>query len=232
MSDVLQIVNVTKQYSGLRPLRMKSLTLAAADRVSIAGLDAAGAELFVNLVTGAALPDSGEVVVFGEPTHAIADGDQWLASLERFGLVSDRAVMLEGATLEQNLAMPFTLEIDPIPAAEASRIRDLSRACGIAPEWLAQLAGELPGEIRARAHLARAIALGPRLLVMEHPTANVAERHRAALAADIVRVCEERALPAIVLTNDDAFARMVAPKNLKLDGATGEMRALKRGWFS
>ena len=63
--------------------------------------------------------------------QAIADGDEWLASLDRFGIVSPRAVLLDAATLLQNLAMPFTLEIDPIPAGVADRAAALGREAGI-----------------------------------------------------------------------------------------------------
>jgi NitT/TauT family transport system ATP-binding protein len=90
---------------------------------------------------------------------------------------------------------------------------------------------QLPPEARLRAHFARAVALSPRLLVIEHPTGRVDEAARAPLAADIARVCEARGLSALVLTNDDAFAQAVAPKNLKLEGATGELRPLKKKWF-
>ena len=64
-------------------------------------------------------PTKGEVLVRDHSTAAIADGDEWLASLDRFGIVSPRAVLLDAATLLQNLAMPFTLDIDPIPLPES-----------------------------------------------------------------------------------------------------------------
>ena len=73
----------------------------------------------VNLVTGAACRTKGTFGCFGRSTADVSDGDEWLASLDRFGIVSERAVLLEGATLAQNLAMPFTLEIDPIPTGDA-----------------------------------------------------------------------------------------------------------------
>ena len=78
------------------------------------GLDAGAAEVLVNLVTGAGVADRGTVCVQGRNNAEIANGDEWLESLDRFGIVSERAVLLEGATLEQNLAMPFTLQIDPV----------------------------------------------------------------------------------------------------------------------
>lgn len=229
---VLEIRDLSKQYSGLRPLRIRELSLGAGERVTIGGLDAGAGELLVNLVTGASVPDQGEVRVFGARTADIADGDAWLDLLERFGIVSPRGVLLEGSTLLQNLAMPFTLAIDPVPADVAARVEALARECGIDPDrWLPARAGDLPADVRVLAHLARALASGPDVIVIEHPTAEVAPESRAPLAATVARVCEARRVTTLILTNDDRFAKAVAPRNLRLDGATGQLKPLKRGWF-
>ena len=233
MSDaVVEIVDVTRNYHGLRPLRIARLVVASGERVSIAGLDAPAAELLMNLITGAALPDQGDVRVFDCRTADIASADDWLASLDRVGIVSERAVMLEGSTLQQNLAMPFTLEIEPVPEDTAARVERVAAECGIAADWLPQRAAELPPEIRVRAHLARAVAFDPALLLVEHPTARVAERARSALADDMRRLSASRGLTTIVITNDDPFARSVASRNLKLDAVTGELKELRRSWLS
>ena len=229
---VLQIEGVSKAYGALRPLRIASLTVAAGERVSIAGVDAGAGELLVNLVTGAALPDTGEVRVFGASTAALASGDDWLVLLERFGIVSPRAVLLEGSTLEQNLALPFTLEIDPVPQEVAARVGALAARAGIdAGRWLSVQAGELPAAIRVRAHLARALALGPDLVIVEHPTVDVAAADRQALAADIAAVCAG-GLTMLIITNDTGFAHAAATRTLELVPASGALRVLRKGWFS
>ena len=69
-------------------------------------------------------------------------------------------------------------------------------------------------------------------IVVEHPTADVAPAARGALARSIARACDGRGVATLILTNDEGFARAVAPRNVKLDGATGVLRPLKRGWFS
>ena len=78
---VLELAGVVKDYRGLRPLRIER---AARRRRRIASRSSASisasAEVFVNLVTGATLPDAGEVSVFGRPTRAIADSADWLAT--------------------------------------------------------------------------------------------------------------------------------------------------------
>lgn len=234
---VLVIDSVEKRYQGLRPLRLQSLTLLPSERVAIVGLDAGGAEVLVNLVTGASVADRGIVSIMGRNNAEISNGDEWLASLDRFGIVSERAVLLEGATLEQNMAMPFTLQIDPLDPDVAARVEAIARECGILassddPGTLQRRAGDVPPEVRARVHLARAIALDPVILVLEHPTAAVPEPARAAYAADLARVTAGRGMATLMLTQDEGFARKVATRTLRLNPATGALRVLRRGWFT
>jgi phospholipid/cholesterol/gamma-HCH transport system ATP-binding protein len=201
--------------------------------VTVGGIDAGAGELLVNLVTGASVPDAGEIRIFGQRTADIPDGDAWLDLLERFGIVSPRAVLLEGSTLQQNLAMPFTLEIEPVPEPIAARVVELAVECGLDPgRWLGVRAGDLPADVRVLAHLARALALNPEFIVVEHPTADVPPAAREGLARAVGRACDGRRVATLVLTNDEVFAKAVAPRNLKLDGATGALKPLKRGWFA
>jgi ABC-type lipoprotein export system ATPase subunit len=224
---------VQKAYAALRPLRIQNLEVAAGERVAVGGIDGAGAEVLVNLVTGATLPDAGSVRVFGRSTADITDGDAWLASLERFGMVSPRAVMLEGSTLQQNLALSFTLELESLPPAVAQRVAALAAECGLGGEDLPRRAGELPAHVRVRAHLARALALEPQLVLIEHPTADVAEQERPRLGRDLARALETRRVAALIVTMDAELAQAVAHRSLTLQPATGALKAWKRkrGWF-
>jgi ABC-type transporter Mla maintaining outer membrane lipid asymmetry ATPase subunit MlaF len=231
VDQILELRGVRKDYGGLRPLRVQSLVLARGERVAVSGFDAVAAEVLVNLVTGAAVPDSGEVRVLGRPTADIVNGDEWLASLDRFGIVSARAVLLDGTTLAQNLAMPFTLDIDPLSPEMRARVEDLAVECGLGREWLDTRTGEIPPLDRARAHLARAVALAPQLLVLEHPTAAVPASDVRAYAADVVRVCEIRRLTVLAITEDTGFAGTVASRNLALQPATGELAVKRKGWW-
>jgi len=228
---VIEMTRVLKNYSALRPLRIAALAIAPGERVAIGGIDAPGAEVLLNLVTGASLPDEGEVRVLGRRTADIADGDDWIASLDSFGIVSERAVLLEGATLAQNIALPLTLEIDPLAAGTLEQVKALADECDIAAEWLERRAGDVPPEVRARAHLARAIALHPRLLLMEHPTAALAESERARFGSVVARLCEARGLTLLAVTLDSAFSSAAAQTTLTLQPATGQLVAARRSWW-
>ena len=128
---VLELSGVVKDYRGLRPLRIAALRVASGEHVALVGVDLVAAEVFINLATGATLPDAGEVRVFGRPTAAIDDSADWLATVDRFGIVSERAVLLDQLTVIQNLAMPFTLEIEPPPDEARHRAVALAREVGL-----------------------------------------------------------------------------------------------------
>jgi ABC-type transporter Mla maintaining outer membrane lipid asymmetry ATPase subunit MlaF len=228
---LVEITGVTKHYGALRPLRLKALVVAEGERVAIDGMDGAASELFVSLVTGATLPDEGEVRVFGGSTAEISDGDAWLASLDRFGIMSPRAVLLEAATLAQNLALPFTLSIDPIPSDVRDQVAQLGAACGIPSDALELPMGDATPTVRARAHLARAVAVAPALLLLDHPTATIPDPDRAAFAADVVRVCDARGQTMIATTLDRDFAAAVAHRALTWQPATGVLAPQTRKWW-
>jgi ABC-type transporter Mla maintaining outer membrane lipid asymmetry ATPase subunit MlaF len=144
--------------------------------------------------------------------------------------VSPRAVLLDSATLLQNLAMPFTLDIDPVPDEVVSRATALASEAGLATDALPQPIARLTPEIRMRAHLVRAVALDPQLLILEHPTAGLPESDRRPFGEDVARIAEARSLATLIISEDADFTRAAAHRTLALNGATGELRK-KRGFL-
>ena len=230
-NTVLRIANVRKAYSGLRPLRVNDLSIEAGERVALSGLDAGAAEVLVNLVTGASLPDEGEVWVLDRSTASIADGEAWLEWLDRFGIVSPRAVLLDAATLLQNLAMPITLDIEPVQPAVAARVEGMARDAGIDPGSLERPIAALDAAIQIRAHLVRAVALDPSLLILEHPTAKLAPGQGKAFGEVVARVAGARGLATLIISEDEAFSTAAATRRLTLQAATGDLKSPRKRLF-
>ena len=227
---LLDLCNVLKDFGGLRPLRIERLQVADGDAVAILGLDRAPAEVLTNLIVGAAVPDSGEVRLLGRRTSSIVDGDDWLALVDRVGIVTDRAVLLEAFSVTQNLAIPFTLEVDP-PAPEIlARAHALAREAAL-PEgtWERPIA-ELDVATRLRVRFGRALALDPPMVLLEHPTADLRrrglDREIDGIGCDIRHAVERRRAALVAVTADEPFARSVARRVLELDAATGRLSPL------
>ena len=231
---LLEVRGVVKSHGGLRPLRLGELTVDAGEIIALEGPDETGASVLVDLVTGTTLPDAGEILVGGSPTSAIADQDGWLGFLEQFGIVNARVVLLEQMTVVQNLAVPLTLDVDPLPEDVHRRASALASTVGLAPSLLdAPLAAATP-VTRFRVRLGRAIAHRPRLLLVEHPTLGLLSSDtRACVEALRDAVSARESSAALVITRDAAFARDVATRRLSWDAATGRVspRERWRRWF-
>lgn len=226
---MLLVTGVSKTYGGLRPLRVRDLTVAAGETVGLSGFDQVMAEVFVNLVTGAALPDEGEVHVFGKRTADITDSGEWLALVDRFGIISRRVVLLDQYTVAQNVAMSLTLDVEPVPADVRSRVEQLGAEAGLGPELLDREVASVDETVRHRVRLARSLALDPQLLLVEHPVAGVEPDALPMLATDLARAVQGRNLSMIVLAAEPAAARPFAARVLALDPATGVLRQPKGG---
>ena len=228
---LLELSSIVKSYGGLRPLRIERLLLAPDERVAIVGIDRAGAEVLVNLITGATLPEQGRVVLFERASDAIATSDEWLALVDRFGIVSARAVLLDGLSVAQNLAVPFSLDIEPLGDELRARAVALGVEAGLAPTLWDQLASALGASDRLRLRFARGLALEPSIVLLEHPSADVDEKDRAGLGKEIRTVLAARQTAAIALTSDQDFAVSFADRVLNFDPGSGRLSERRRGWF-
>ena len=193
------------------------------------GFDRPTAEGFVNLVTGAALPDKGEILAFGRPTSAIADSKAWLSFVEQFGIYSDRIVLLEAMSVLQNLALSFDLALDPVPPPVLARVKHLADEVGIDESSLATPVNNASPLLRSRVLLARALALDPKALVLEHPSANLEGEDAAVLARLVRTITAARKLTTVALLMDEGFAKTAGDRLLSWQPATGEMRE-RRSW--
>ena len=229
MNDaLLEMTGLEKDYRTLRPLRIRQLTVRPGEVFSISGIDMLGAETFVHLVTGATLPDHGDVCLFGRNTRSITDADAWLKSLDGVGMITARGILIEAFSVLQNIALSLTLDVDPVDPRVLPQAGALARDAGIAAGLFDVPAGKVAPEIRMRVHLARALALGPLLLIAEHPSAVLPRESVAGFGADLGHAARARNLGLIAITADDSLAKAVGGTRLELVAATGELRTLSR----
>lgn len=228
---LVDVDGVSKLTGGLRPLRIKRLEIRAGDRLAIGGLDANAAETLVHLITGASLPDEGTVRVAGRDVREIATDTEWLTSLDRFGIITHRAVLIGALPIEQNLALPLTLSIDPMADDIRQRVEQLADLVGLSRDRLPAPASTLSPVELVRVHLARALAPRPQLLILEHPTATI---DGSAASEQIGRALQHAADGAgigwLALTEDETFGVASGARRLRLKPATGEIAAEGNWW--
>jgi len=134
----IHIRDVQKDYRALRPLRVRELDVHDGESVALLGFDRAAAEVFVNLLTAATVPDSGRIEIFGRPTVDIQDADTWLSSLDCFGIVSDRQVLIDNMTVEENLTMPLTMALHDVDSSVRAKVAAIAEEVGLSSDQLRQ----------------------------------------------------------------------------------------------
>jgi ABC-type lipoprotein export system ATPase subunit len=142
-------------------------------------------------------------------------------------------VLVEQFTVEQNLALPLSITVEEMSSDVRARVTTLAHEVGLTTDLLRQ-AGVLPPAQRARIRLGRALALAPKILVAEHPTASLSSDDAAVFAADIARIVDTRRIASLIVTADQGFARAAAKEVLTLEPATGVLKPASawRRWFS
>jgi len=232
VTSVIELAGIVKDYRGLRPLRIESLAVAPGELVAILGVDQASAEVLINMITGTTLPDRGIVRVFGQPTTDIQDSTEWMSVVDRFGILSERAVLLDGLSVVQNLAIPFSLDIEPPSDELRVRAEALAKEVGLEVScWDAHVA-TLSQAARMLVRLGRALALDPQVLLLEHPTAVIPREDVEAFGRQIRRIIQARGAAALTLTADRAFADAAMRRVLTHEPATGRLAEDRPGWFS
>ncbi|MEO8482347.1 MAG: ATP-binding cassette domain-containing protein [Acidobacteriota bacterium] len=229
---LIQFARVVKEYGGNEPLRVDALAVGPEDRIVVSGLDEAKAETMVHLISGAALPDEGSVVIAGQDTREIATDTDWLLSLDRFGVVTRRALLLDTLSAAANLALPITVSIDPMSDETRRRVEGLAAEVGLAPDRLEAPSGSLNALDRVRLHVARALALGPTLLLLEHATRDLLDDHgRIEIGRMLKRVSAARGVGWLAFADDRVFALESGGARWRLDGGTGRLTR-QRWWRS
>lgn len=230
-APLIELRGVVKAYQSLRPLRIAEMVITATDRLALSGLDAGAAEMFVHLVTGASVPDEGTVKVAGRDTREIATDTEWLTSLDRFGIVTHRAVLLDSMSVAANLALPITIAIDPMSPEIRERVQRDAADVGLESAVLDSPVGGLNTEQRLRLHLSRAAANKPEFLLLEHPTAQLENAAAATRAGSVLRALSDaRGFGWLSIGEDEAFADAAGATRLSVTPATGVVARTKSGW--
>jgi oligopeptide transport system ATP-binding protein len=213
MTALLSIENASHAYGGvLRAVNQVSLDLAAGETLALVGESGSGKSTLARLALGLLAPTSGRVLFDG------AD----LAGLSRAGrLALRRQAQLifqdPAASLSPRLSVRALLEeparIHGIAQAEAwQRIASLLDRLGLSRFVLEKYPHQLSGGQARRVGIARALALGPRLLVADEPFAGLDASIRGELVNLLNELQRELGLAMLKVSHDLNVVRAVSDR--------------------
>lgn len=205
MTPLLEARGVTFGYPGREVLRQVSLSLAAGELVALAGPNGAGKSTLLRSLLGLHAPRAGTVTLGGRPIGELARREiARLAAL--LPQDSDGASELP-LTVREVVALgrlPHLGRFQPEGPGDDEAI-ERALASTDTEALAARPMTELSGGERHRVHLARALAQGAAVLLLDEPTAGLDLAHQLQ-ALDLLRATVDQGRGAIVALHDLSLA--------------------------
>ena len=209
MSDdpLLVLDGVSKSYSGHEVLKNVSLSIRAGEFVAVVGYSGSGKTTMVSILAGLVKADSGRVLMEGR---------------EIAGPGPDRGVIFQTYSLYPWMTVidNVMLAVDQVfpdwaPTRRREHAEKLLKMVKLSPA-LAKKPHELSGGMRQRVAVARALAMDPRILLMDEPLGALDALTRATLQTEIERIWLRDRKTALLITNDVDEAVLLADRIVPL----------------
>jgi sulfate/thiosulfate transport system ATP-binding protein len=201
---VIEVRSVSKRFGAFQALDDVSLEVPAGSLTALLGPSGSGKSTLLRVIAGLEAPDAGEVVIEGEDATGVAPQRRGV------GFVFQHYAAFKHMTVADNVA--FGLTIRKRPKAEirerVAELLDLVQLGPFGDRYPAQLSG---GQ-RQRMALARALAVEPRVLLLDEPFGALDARVRAELREWLRRLHEEVHVTTIFVTHDQEEAMDVADR--------------------
>ena len=168
METIISISGLTNQFGTNRVHDELSMNVNRGEILGIVGGSGTGKSVLLRSILGLHQPTSGSITVLGQPIHYLQPGPE-----RSWGVLFQTGALLSALTVQENIELPIAIHSD-MPAATRSELARLKiRMTGLPISAAAKYPAELSGGMIKRAALARALALEPRILFLDEPTAGL-----------------------------------------------------------
>jgi osmoprotectant transport system ATP-binding protein len=201
-----------KTYAGRRVVGPLNLSIDRGEFVAFLGASGSGKTTSLKMINGLAMPDAGAVSVDGR-----AVGEEPLPALRRrIGYVFQEIGLFPHLTVGENIAVGPRLAGWPAPRI-AERTAELLALIALPADIAGRLPAALSGGQRQRVGLARALAAGPGIMLMDEPFGALDPVTRDALGRDYRALHERLELTTVMVTHDVIEALLLADRIVVLD---------------
>ena len=223
----IEIRDISKKFGKHPALKPTTLHVPTGQLVALLGPSGSGKTTLLRIIAGLEFPDTGRILFEGaDVTHRSAHARQ-------AGFVFQHYALFQHMTVADNIA--FGLRVRPRRTRpSASEIRDrvqtLLRRVELEP-FAKRFPAQLSGGQRQRVGLARALAVEPRVLLLDEPFAALDAKVRKEMRRWVREILDETKLTSLFVTHDQDEAFELAHRvvvlgdgHIQQDGAPDEIR--------
>jgi sulfate transport system ATP-binding protein len=204
----IEVSSIQKRFGGFVALDDVSLTFPSGELVALLGPSGCGKTTLLRVIAGLEVPDSGRVHFHGE------DASGRDVRERQVGFVFQHYALFRHMTVFENVA--FGMRVKPRrerPSEDRIRHKVMDLLGLVQLDWLAdRYPHQLSGGQRQRIALARALAVEPKVLLLDEPFGALDAKVRKELRRWLRRLHDELHVTSIFVTHDQEEALEVADR--------------------
>ncbi|MDB5956333.1 sulfate ABC transporter ATP-binding protein [Ramlibacter sp.] len=204
----IEIRNVSKNFGGFRALNDVSLTIASGELVALLGPSGCGKTTLLRIIAGLETADAGSILFAGEDTTSVHVRER------QVGFVFQHYALFRHMTVFENVAFGLRVKPRGQRPGEAQIKAKVHELLGLVQlDWLAErFPSQLSGGQRQRIALARALAVEPKVLLLDEPFGALDAKVRKELRRWLRRLHDDLHVTSIFVTHDQEEALEVADR--------------------
>jgi phospholipid/cholesterol/gamma-HCH transport system ATP-binding protein len=212
---IIRVEDFTAAYDGQVILAHVSFEVYAGEVFVILGGSGCGKSTLLKHMIGLYKPAAGKILIDGEDIAA-AEGDERLRILRKFGVMYQSGALFGSMTLLENVSLPLE-EFTDLPP-DAIRLIAMMKLQRVGLSGSAHLMpSELSGGMQKRAAIARAMALDPRLLLLDELSAGLDPVTSAELDQLVLSLARSLKITFVVVTHELPSIFTIADRVIMLD---------------
>ena len=203
----LEVRNLTKRFGSLIAVNDISMTVEPGELRAVIGPNGAGKTTFFNMISGFFPPTTGEIVLAGENVTQLSVADRVARGMARTFQITEifpEITVRENVRIAVEVAEGLSLKLW-CGAHERARVERTVDGILAESDLLAEaprLVGELSHGDQRAAEIAMALALKPRLLLLDEPTAGMGEQETRQVAGLIRRLHRDSKYTIVLIEHD------------------------------
>jgi len=203
--SVVRFEHVSFAFDDHVVLRDISFTVAKGTTTVLFGPSGAGKSVVLKLILGLLRPDSGSIVVQGEPIDRMSEHELMRVRAD-IGMLFQESALFDSLTVAENVGYRLYEETDLPRDQVRRRVEEVLGFIGLA-EYIDRMPSELSGGQRRRVAIARAMAARPGLLLLDDPTTGLDPITATTVDDEIVKLRDIEQVTSISVTHQirDAF---------------------------
>jgi branched-chain amino acid transport system ATP-binding protein len=211
--SILSTISITKAFGGLLAVSDVSINVAPKSIVSIIGPNGAGKTTYFNMLTGLYRPTAGRIMFDGQDVTARRPDiitslgvARTFQNIRLFATMSALENVMVGSHSRMKAGLFGSILRTPSVRHEeaevAERARETLEYVGLVPDLHEQTAANLSYGDQRRVEIARALASGPKLLLLDEPTAGMNPQESQRLTEFMDQMRRERDLTILLIEHD------------------------------